>query len=761
MKGAREWFYCAVAMAALSFFSNNLPVCAGSEDSAAAQYRWRQSQGRVALVRDETVVWQLNFDRAQGKPNFHPLCLPDGTLLSWDRPADHPWHRAVWFSWKFINGVNYWAREGGADALIGRTEVQKVTVELKEDFSAWFAMRLVYRPGDGPAVLFEDRWLKISAPDDLGWYRIDWLSDFRAGDKDVMLDRTPIAGQKGGKPWGGYAGLSVRLAKELTDWQVVDSQGRRDLAAHGQRARWLDFSGRSKRGRLGGICVLDHPSNPRHPSPWFIAMDPKVPFGYFGPALLFYEPCRLLAKGQLRLFYRILVHPGRADAKSFETDFANFAQLSPAVFIRQWPTGRGDAGPATASGQDPAARLEQPSRVRQAVGGLSESRLILRQFQQSRRSQPAGRKRITVLGLDLTGAARLQRPAELTELFERQPGPNDSYRLRSEVLVARHRDHWSEAAIYYVPGSKRFYVVPEPGKPGPVSFFGPFAGDPFERLGVDRPKPAIHRHRFAIYLVADAIDCGRTDPIALDQLHLAAEPVLTEEDVLEYDWQSHSLRVKSSVRERIPAVGPWGVPFVVVADGQLCYLGALWSTRSSYLPRVPVCYIQQDLPGPLTELNLRIERPMGDTAADPRSDSRIRRVIGEARQPQPSEPARRRVPLARQLKTVVDISHWSRDTTFAEAVEDLRAAVDPPLKLIVLWRDLSQNAGIDRETAIQIDGVQDVTLSTALQLLLQAVASSPQQLGYVIEHDVITVGTKDSLHRNWRTQVYDISDLIR
>jgi len=38
---------------------------------------------------------------------------------------------------------------------------------------------------------------------------------------------------------------------------------------------------------LGSRTIFDHPSNLRHPEPAFVIMDPKPPFGYFGPALLF------------------------------------------------------------------------------------------------------------------------------------------------------------------------------------------------------------------------------------------------------------------------------------------------------------------------------------------------------------------------------------------------------------------------------------------------------------------------------------------
>ena len=39
----------------------------------------------------------------------------DGTTLTWFQPADHRWHRALWFTWKKINGIVYW--EENAEGL--------------------------------------------------------------------------------------------------------------------------------------------------------------------------------------------------------------------------------------------------------------------------------------------------------------------------------------------------------------------------------------------------------------------------------------------------------------------------------------------------------------------------------------------------------------------------------------------------------------------------------------------------------------------
>ncbi|UCC97981.1 MAG: PmoA family protein, partial [Phycisphaerales bacterium] len=104
-------------------------------------------------------------------------------------------------------------------------------------------------------------------------------------------------------------------------------EGRKDLAAHGQKTRWMGFSGRFAQGKTAGMAIFDHPNNLRHPELAFVIMDPKVPFGYFGPALLFNKPYTLPAGKSLMLRYRVLVHPGRLDANSLEREWQSFRFL--------------------------------------------------------------------------------------------------------------------------------------------------------------------------------------------------------------------------------------------------------------------------------------------------------------------------------------------------------------------------------------------------------------------------------------------------
>lgn len=306
-------------------FLELVPTQANYAVETKSGYNWRQTDRSLALLNNGRIVWQFNFDKKQPKPYFHPVCLTDGTELTWHRPPDHPWHYGLWFSWKYINGLNYWEEDRKTGLPEGRTEIKNVEVTPNRDYSAQLEMQLSYHPPSQREVLAELCRINLSKPDKDGGYHIDWTSRFTAGTADVLLDRTPIAGEKGGQSWGGYAGLSVRLAKDVTNWHVTDSEGRRDLESHGKKARWINFAGQASESEDFSITIFDHPDNLRHPSPCFVIMDPKVPFGYFSPALLFNKPYTLPAGKSFSLKYRVLIQPGQAQKKQLEAEWESFS----------------------------------------------------------------------------------------------------------------------------------------------------------------------------------------------------------------------------------------------------------------------------------------------------------------------------------------------------------------------------------------------------------------------------------------------------
>jgi len=286
-------------------------------------FEWKSEKDAISLLNGEAVVWRLNRDWELGKAYFHPLGLTDGTPLTWLSPPDHVWHRALWFEWKFIDGVNYWEDVEGK----GLTEIVEMDTELAADFSARMRFTIDYRPPGGAPVMREERRVAISAPDEAGRYRIDWSGTFTSLGGDLLLDRTPPADEPDGKSWGGYAGMSVRLAQHTSEWRLTDSEGRSGMQCHRQPARWVhaDFRYRST-GREAGVAILDSPRNPRHPTPSFIVLTEAQPFVYYSPAILFDGPYTLRQGEPLSLSYGILVHPGRAEREWLDEEWQAFTQ---------------------------------------------------------------------------------------------------------------------------------------------------------------------------------------------------------------------------------------------------------------------------------------------------------------------------------------------------------------------------------------------------------------------------------------------------
>ncbi|HEX6962951.1 MAG TPA: PmoA family protein [Lacipirellula sp.] len=295
-----------------------------SADSDTSRYCWRKSSSAVALTLHGQVVWQYNYDPQLAKPYFHPLATTTGQVLTWNQPQDHVWHHGLWFSWKFINGVNYW-EHNDAGAPEGRTDWSDVQVVTRKDYSSSITMELRYLAADTEVALLERRWIKVSPPAESGDYRIDWTSTFTAI-QPAKLDRTPPQPQAP----GGYAGLSVRFADNFADRQAVDLAG--PIADDGDRFRGqsgaLEYNG-VVGGAPAGLAILDSPANPRHPTPWYLIRAPKM--SYVNAAFLHDEPLSLAAGEQFTLCYRVVVHNDRWNTADLQSAYHEFADTAASI----------------------------------------------------------------------------------------------------------------------------------------------------------------------------------------------------------------------------------------------------------------------------------------------------------------------------------------------------------------------------------------------------------------------------------------------
>ena len=193
------------------------PKCRRTDEAIASFRRSKleTTPTGVRLLRDGQLLWNFEIDTPEGRPFFHPLNLPSGKPLTDVRPKDHVWHLGWWFSWKFINGVNYWepadAKRAGVEPE-GRTRVTKKSIS-RDGLDCVVKLNLDYGPRAAKEpVLTEERTIEIDPPDPNGGYTINIRHLFTAR-QDVTLDRTPPHGSTAKGKWGGgYAGATLRLA---------------------------------------------------------------------------------------------------------------------------------------------------------------------------------------------------------------------------------------------------------------------------------------------------------------------------------------------------------------------------------------------------------------------------------------------------------------------------------------------------------------------------------------------------------------------
>ena len=314
------------------------------------------------------------------RPYVHPLTTPASAVLTVEAPADHPWHHALWFTIKFVNGENFWEEYGefGTLRTITTSESTSVDGSIQE-----VVARLQWIAPDGETVRAGETRTIRTTPLDADAYAIDWTESLRfpviEPVTDTVLDRTPFT------TWGGYGGLTFRGAPDFTDTAIRLADGTDRDRALGDPSPWLSIEGtphtwsgasqpttreptpsgrpdmteasssealtpepqRSGGEQLGreptnfpgpsigdrtsrqaGVLFFDHPDNPRSPSPWYASTKADT-YGdgwanFVNAAFLWDDPLNVAANEDLDLRYRVIVHDGHWDTDRIDAEYARW-----------------------------------------------------------------------------------------------------------------------------------------------------------------------------------------------------------------------------------------------------------------------------------------------------------------------------------------------------------------------------------------------------------------------------------------------------
>jgi hypothetical protein len=242
----------------------------------------------------------------QPKPCIHPLVTAKGHSISAFQMSDHLWHRGIWFTIKLINGSNFW--EENEPYGIQKSIAQPMCEILSQD-SARITDNKEWTAQATGTVLRENRNLTFTFQPD-GISTIDWTTQLTAL-QDLTLDRTPFT------TWGGYGGLSFRTSRDVHEVSFLTSSGETVEALAGKPLDWLIMQGKVDGGTDEKISVamIDHPKNPRSPSPWYCKC--ANGFNFMNAAFLFHEPMTLPRGQSLNFRYRMFYRDGIWTADQF------------------------------------------------------------------------------------------------------------------------------------------------------------------------------------------------------------------------------------------------------------------------------------------------------------------------------------------------------------------------------------------------------------------------------------------------------------
>jgi len=239
-------------------------------NSIFAQINIKKEKGGIWILDGKRKVGfyqkeEAGIDQEKGRANYwHPLYLPDGTVLTEDRPADHLLHRGIFLAWHQVYVGNRpvgntWILED-ISIVVKKAEFQKIdkTKGQLETLSLW------------QSPLWENGKTFIEESTKYTFYT--QKSNYNVIKMEItlnaMADTVYLGGSKDSK---GYGGFSVRM-KLPKDIKFFSSDGEvtpiNDAVEAGQ---YMNIFGTlTDNNKQGGIMIYADPKNQKGPQTWIL-----------------------------------------------------------------------------------------------------------------------------------------------------------------------------------------------------------------------------------------------------------------------------------------------------------------------------------------------------------------------------------------------------------------------------------------------------------------------------------------------------------
>jgi len=250
---------------------------------------------KINVTIDNKYFTSYIFSEDEKYPFFYPVNGPvSGGSVTSMRNGEYPHHSSLFFGCDLVNGGNWW-QEG-----LERGRIISVNAEI------------VKQGGDSVIITDECIWSRPGAISPIKDTRKIIITSPSAGlsqiDVTIIMEMlTDVTIKK-----TNHSLFSARMAADLSvknGGTMINAEGlKSEKDTFGKNSPWIDFYG--KRGdAVEGLAILQHPSNPWYPSPWFTR-----DYGFMSPTPMYWpknDTDTFMKKGSaLTLRYRVVVHAG-------------------------------------------------------------------------------------------------------------------------------------------------------------------------------------------------------------------------------------------------------------------------------------------------------------------------------------------------------------------------------------------------------------------------------------------------------------------
>lgn len=300
--------------------------------ACVAQVQIKQSPDRISVTIDGKPFTDFFVGADAVKPYLHPLRTASGKIVTRSYPMetvegeakDHPHHRGLWITHGLVNEVDFWANEknqkGAGKAGRGTILTKRITAVESGKKMGKIGATFEWQEPSGKPLISEQRMMTFYSNPTQRWIDFDVtltaLEDVVFGDtKEGMF--------------------AIRLTTSLEEkhgGKMRSADGKEgEKAVWGSRSPWVDTAGVVD-GEKVGLAILDHPSNPRHPTYWHsrgYGLFAANPFGVrdFERDKTKNGDMKVAKGGALRFRYRLIIHPGDATEAKIADEFTKYSKV--------------------------------------------------------------------------------------------------------------------------------------------------------------------------------------------------------------------------------------------------------------------------------------------------------------------------------------------------------------------------------------------------------------------------------------------------